>query len=119
MKERSPMDAGQAASPAGLVEMVLGYQMSQAIYVAATLGIADLLKDGPKRTEELAEATGTHAPALYRLLRALASRGVFAEYAGRRFGLTLLAEPLQRDVPGSVRPEAAELADRCEIDRRR
>ncbi len=50
--------------------MINAYQASQAIHVAATLGIADLLKEGPRSVDELAEATGTHAPTLYRLLRA-------------------------------------------------
>lgn len=51
----------------------------QAIHVAATLSIADLLKDKPRSADDLAEATGTHAPTLYRLLCTLASVGVFAE----------------------------------------
>jgi Dimerisation domain len=51
------------------LRMTNGYQVSQAIHVAATLGIADLLEDGPKSADELAEATGTHALTLYRLLR--------------------------------------------------
>lgn len=52
----------------------------QAIHVAATLSIADLLKYRPRSADDLAEATGTHAPTLYRLLRALASVGVFASF---------------------------------------
>ena len=64
---------------------------------------ADHLKDGPKSVEELAEATSTNADALYRLLRALASQGVFAKGEPRQFSLTPLAEPLQSDVPGSKR----------------
>jgi hypothetical protein len=82
--------------------MIHGYQVSQALYVAATLGIADLLAGGPRGVEELAESTGTHAPTLYRLLRLLASLGVFAEDDGR-FGLTPLAECLRSDAPGSQR----------------
>lgn len=78
--------------------MTNAFQVSQAIYVAATLGIADLLKDGPKSIEELAETTGTHAPSLYRLLRALASVGIFIESDGR-FSLTPLAEYLRTDTP--------------------
>ena len=54
--------------------MVNGYQVSQAIHVAATLGIADLLADTSRTADELATATGTHPPTLYRLLRALADR---------------------------------------------
>jgi SAM-dependent methyltransferase len=89
--------------PVALLQMVTGYWVSQVIYVAAKLGIADLLKDGPKSSDELAQATGTHARSLYRLLRALASVGVFAEAEDGRFGLTPLGECLQTGSPGSVR----------------
>ena len=58
--------------------MVTSYWVSRSIYAAAKLGIADLLKDGAKSYEELAKATETHARSLYRLLRALASVGIFA-----------------------------------------
>ena len=83
--------------------MITGYWISQAIYAAAKFGIADHLKDGSKSVDELAEATSTNADALYRLLRALASKGIFAEGEPRQFSLTQLAEPLQNDVPGSKR----------------
>jgi hypothetical protein len=83
--------------------MITGYWISQAIYVAAKLGIADLLKDGPKTDDELAQATGAHPRSLYRLLRALASVRVFAEAEDGRFGLTPLGEYLQTGIPGSVR----------------
>ena len=85
------------------MRMTNGYQVSQALHVAATLGISDLLDDGPRSADELAEATQTHAPTLYRLLRALASVGVFAEQSDGRFGSTPLAEHLQTDAPGSLR----------------
>ncbi|HET7480074.1 MAG TPA: methyltransferase [Rubrobacteraceae bacterium] len=96
------MDASEVSPRDSLWRMVNGYQVSQAIHVAATLGIADLLKDSPRSVDDLAEATGTHAPTLYRLLRALASVGVFVEKEGC-FGLTPLAEYLRSDVPGSIR----------------
>jgi hypothetical protein len=83
--------------------MLTGYWISQAIYVAAKLGIADLLQQGPKNADELAQVTGTHARSLYRLLRALASIGVFAEAEDGRFGLTPLGAYLQTGIPGSVR----------------
>ena len=66
-------------SPVAMLQMIAGFWVSRAIYVAAKLGIADLLKDQPKSSDELARATGTHAPSLYRVLRALASVGVFAK----------------------------------------
>ncbi|SRR5579885_3348954 len=86
-----------------LDQMITGYWISQAIYAAAKFGIADHLKDGPKTVEELADATSTNPGALYRLLRALASVGIFAEAASRRFSLTALAEPLRSDAAGSKR----------------
>lgn len=82
--------------------MLTGYWLSQAIYVAAKLGLADLVKDSPRSAEDLATATRTHGRALYRLLRALASVGIFAEDEQRRFWLTPMAECLL-DVPGSQR----------------
>jgi hypothetical protein len=82
--------------------MLTGYWVSQALYVAAKLGLADQLADGPRSADELAAHTQTHAGALYRLLRALASVGVFAEDEAGRFGLTPAAECL-RDRPGSQR----------------
>src|SRR5436853_2787991 len=86
-----------------LDQMITGYWISQAIFAAAKFGIADLLKVGPKTVEELAAASSTNSDALYRLLRALASVGIFAEGESRRFSLTPLAEPLQSDIPGSKR----------------
>jgi hypothetical protein len=82
--------------------MVDGYRVAQALHVAATLGIADLLTDGPRSIDDLAEATGTDASALFRLLRALAGSGVFAE-TDNGFSLTPLARYLRTGVPGSVR----------------
>jgi hypothetical protein len=86
-----------------LDQMITGYWISQAIYAAAKFGIADLLKDGPKPVAELARTTSTNPDALYRLLRALASVGIFAEGDARQFTLTPLAEPLRSDVAGSKR----------------
>jgi hypothetical protein len=78
--------------------------MSQAIYVATEFGLADLLADGPQTVDELASAAGAHAPSLYRILRLLASEGVFAEAEDGRFALTPLAAALGRD-GGPVRPQ--------------
>jgi hypothetical protein len=86
-----------------LDRIISGYWISQAVYAAAKFGIADRLKDGPRGIEELAQATSTNPDALYRLLRALASVGIFAEGEHRQFSLTPLAEPLRSDVPGSKR----------------
>ncbi len=85
-----------------LLRMIGGYQISQALSVAATLGLADLLAGGPLTVPDLAEATATDALALARLMRALASVGVFAEADGR-FALTPPAAYLRTSVPGSLR----------------
>lgn len=101
---------GPAAPPALLIQnMLRGYQLTQLIYVAAKLGIADHLKNGPLSVSELATLTSSHKDSLYRLLRALAGMGVFAEDAGLRFRLTPAAELLRKGAPGSmsVRAEAA------------
>src|SRR6516164_51697 len=86
-----------------LDQMITGYWISQAIYAAAKFGIADHLQDGPKTVADLASATSTNPDALYRLLRALASVGIFAEGESHRFSLTPLAEPLRSDIAGSKR----------------
>lgn len=86
-----------------IAQMASGYWVSQALYVAAKLSIADMLASGPKSVEELALESGAHRPALYRLLRALASLGIFAEIDSARFELTPLAQPLRSDVTDSKR----------------
>ncbi|MCC7423156.1 MAG: methyltransferase, partial [Planctomycetaceae bacterium] len=86
-----------------LARMITGYWVSQAVFAAAELGLADLLNDGPKPVESLANATGTKPDPLFRLLRALASVGVFAEGPSRTFSLTPTAQLLRSDVPGSQR----------------
>lgn len=91
---------------AQLMQIVGGCFQSQAVYVAAKLGIADLLKAQPLPVAELAQKTGTHERALYRLLRCLASLGVFKETDTRVFELTPTAELLASDHPGSMRDAA-------------
>ncbi|WP_242586196.1 acetylserotonin O-methyltransferase [Streptomyces sp. MST-110588] len=71
--------------------------------MAATLGVADELADGPRRVEDVAEAVGAHPDTLYRLLRALAGAGVFQELDGRRFAPAPAGELLRSGVPGSLR----------------
>jgi len=80
-----------------------GSWITQGIYVAAELGIADILAEGPRSVEELAEQTNTHSGALYRVLRALAGVGIFAQNSHRQFSLTPLAELLRSDAADSQR----------------
>jgi hypothetical protein len=86
-----------------LFRMMMGHHVLQAIYAVAKLGIADLLGDGPRCPDELAKATGTSGVALRRLLRLLASVGVFTEEAGGEFALTPIGTCLRSGVPGSMR----------------
>ena len=85
-----------------MMNMVTGYWISKMIHVVTELGIPDLLAAGPQRATELAEATGTNAERLYRVLRALASVDVFAEDEDRRFDLTAVGSTLRRDHPASM-----------------
>jgi hypothetical protein len=97
------------AAPPLLALMQLLYQhwRSPAIYAATRLGIADVLADGSRTVTELAEATHSHAPSLYRLLRALARIGVFIELDGSRFANSELSSLLRSDVSGSLSAMAA------------
>lgn len=91
--------------------MVSGYWISQCLYVVAKLGIADLLADAPQHCDQLAAATNANSDTLYRVLRGLASVGVFAETDPRCFRLTPLAECLRSDVPNSVKDSTLILLD--------
>jgi O-methyltransferase domain/Dimerisation domain len=95
---------GSAATT--LRRLIIGYRLSQAISVAAQLGVVDLLKDGPQSPDELARRTGVHPPSLYRVLRLLAGEGLLAEGEDGDFHLLPLGEPLRADVPGSLRYRA-------------
>ena len=91
--------------------MMTGYWVSQALYVAAKLGVADLLVDGPQSVEHLAEATQSHAASLRRVLRALARVGVFTETSPRAYALTPLAALLRTGTPDSMRALAIMYAE--------
>jgi O-methyltransferase domain/Dimerisation domain len=88
---------------AELDKLITGYCVSQAIYVAAELCVADLLAAGPRSAEDLATDLRVHDRSLYRLLRTLASMGIFAEGTDGRFSLTPMAELLRTDTPSSQR----------------
>ena len=93
-----------------VLQMAMSALISQALGVAAKLGIADVLNDGPKTAAEIAVATGTHERSIYRILRSLASTGVFTEIAERKFQNTPLSEVIRSNVPGSMRNMVAFLA---------
>jgi hypothetical protein len=83
--------------------LLAGVQGTQLLYVAAKLGLADQLADGPLGADELARRTATHPGALHRSLRGLVVAGVLAELDDGRFGLKPLGEHLQADAPGGMR----------------
>ena len=86
--------------------MITGGVVAQSISVAAELGIADLLSNQPRTTAQLASAMGVDSEKLYRLLRFLASLGIFQLGEDGAWRLTPLADVLRSDVPGSVRAGA-------------
>lgn len=102
---RAP-EAGAADPRETLLRFVQGASVTQCIYVAAKLGIANFLADGPKTSEELARETSVHAPSLSRVMRTLAGLGVFRHDGEGCFSLTPVGEMLRSDVEGSVRDMA-------------
>ncbi|MGE5305317.1 MAG: methyltransferase [Alphaproteobacteria bacterium] len=103
MSESTQPATAELTPSAAMLRVITGFRVSRAVYVAAKLGVADLLKDGPRSSEELAQMTGTHEPSLYRVLRALVSVGIFVEAGQGRFALTPTAATLRNDIPGSLR----------------
>ncbi|MDQ3749940.1 MAG: acetylserotonin O-methyltransferase [Acidobacteriota bacterium] len=106
MNNENGMAMPQLPPEAVLPQMILGGLMQKSIWVAAKLGIADFLVEEPRTAEELAAVTDTHAPSLYRVLRLLATAGIFAETPERKFELTPIAELLRGDAPRSMRDYA-------------
>jgi hypothetical protein len=103
MTRTDPDAESDLAMRVELLQLATGYRVSQAIYVAARLGVADLLADGQKSSEDLARDTSAHAPSLARLLRALVALGLLREAEPDRFALTTLGAYLQADHPQSLR----------------
>lgn len=91
---------------AGLNRKLAGYRVTQSIFAVTALGTPDLLRDGPKSCDELAQSTGTDPWALPRALRFITREGIFTEDSQGRFASTPLAELLRTDVPGSARAQA-------------
>jgi hypothetical protein len=89
-----------------LMGYLQGEWIAHSVQMAAILDLAGLVKDGPKHVEDLARSTNTHAPSLYRLLRALTSVDIFVEVEPNHFAQTTLSETLRFDMPGSVGPIA-------------
>lgn len=96
-------NAAQASPTEAMLQMISGFWISRGIYLVAKLGLADHLRDGAKTAAELAAATDTHADSLNRVMRMLATTGVFRHEDEDRFALTPLAETLLTDAPNSLR----------------
>lgn len=96
----------RSADLPSLRSLITGYEASQVIYVAARLGVADLLAEGPRTAEDLAEALRVDAGALHRVLHALAALGLLAHLGGSRYALTRSGARLRDGVPGSLRAVA-------------
>ncbi|MEO0707165.1 MAG: methyltransferase [Cyanobacteria bacterium J06649_5] len=99
-----------------LLQMITGMWVTQSIYVVASLQIADRLVEGDKGVDELAQQAGCNEDYLYRVMRALAGNGIFAEVLPRRFALTPTADYLRSDMPGSLRSLALTISDEWQWD---
>jgi hypothetical protein len=95
-----------------LMQLAMGFVVTSALYSATKLGVPDRLKDGAKSCKELAAACGAQEDALYRVLRALASVGVFEEGSPRQFALTAVGQCLRSDRDGSLRDMVLWLGDK-------
>lgn len=98
-----PLTAELAAPENFLTRLAFGVKLTQALYVAAKLGVADMLAQGPRSITKLAAYTGAHERSLYRVMRSLASIGVFREVEPKVFALTHYADALRSDAPNSFR----------------
>ena len=92
-----------AGSKAAILQIIGNVLVARSLAIVAELGLADLVQTEPQSVTQLAHATGTHADSLYRLLRMLASYGVFAEDDGGLFHPTPMSLLLETDRPDSLR----------------
>ena len=110
MSETVPTKPEAQQPQAQLIQMATAHWVSRLLYVAAQMNLTDLLAEGPKTAEELARSTATDAPALYRVMRTLASLGLFKEDLSHRFSLAPLGEAMRAGTAGSVRASVLTLA---------
>jgi hypothetical protein len=94
-----------------LLEHMMGYRVTQAIYVAAKLGIADQFESGPRSSAAIAQSLGVPEDSIHRVLRALTSAGIFKETDDRLFALTPAGSLLRSDSPNSLRAAAIFFGD--------
>ena len=108
----SSTERAEAPPPAMvLMQLLFGKQLTFSLSGLARLGVADHMDGVPKPVEEIAAKAGAHAPSLYRVMRMLASFGVFREEEPRRFALTPIGALLKSDAPESMRYTAMMLGD--------
>ncbi len=98
-----------------MVQLLFGKQLTASLAALARLGVADHMRDGEVAVDELAAKVGAHAPSLYRVMRMLASVGVFRDMPERRFALTPVGALLKTDAQGSMRAMAMMLGDEWSI----
>ncbi len=110
MNDQRPEAAPPPAAVA-LMQLLFGKQITYAVSGVARLGIADHMDGTPKPVEELAAKTGAHAPTLYRVMRMLASLGVFKEGPKCHFALAPVGELLRTSALGSLRYMAMMLGE--------
>src|ERR1700733_16052059 len=99
-----------------LMQLATGYMASAALYAVTKLGIPDILKAGPKPTSEIARVCDANEDAVYRVMRALASAGIFTEVAPRTFALMPEGELLLSDRPDSQRSMVLWLGNKMHFD---
>jgi ubiquinone/menaquinone biosynthesis C-methylase UbiE len=110
--EGTTATAKETPPPLQMLQVMSGFWVARSVYILAKLGIADLIKDRPLTADQLATATGSHGPSLFRVLRALAAVGIVSQDEQNRFGATPLSDTLRSDVGGSLRAFAiAELGE--------
>jgi SAM-dependent methyltransferase len=98
----TPSPQSEVPPQVALYHLAIGHYVSHTLQLAAKLKLADLLGEGPRPAEDLAAATGTHAPSLTRVIRLLVTAGVFEEQANGAIALTALGQCLRTGVPGSA-----------------
>jgi ubiquinone/menaquinone biosynthesis C-methylase UbiE len=105
------IQSGGESSSSVLLEMMFGFTISQALFVAAKLGIADIMSDSSKTADELAKAAGVNSHGIYHLMRMLVSVGVFSLEDNEKFCLNFLAKHLLTGTSDSLRGTVMAMGD--------
>jgi hypothetical protein len=111
LTENQTLAPPDPAASQHVFQIATGYIVSTALWISVKLGIADQLVGGARSASDLARATGANEDALYRVLRLLASVGVFEEVSPRHFGNNPASSTMQSGIPGSVHHMALWMAD--------